>query len=67
MLFSVIKHSESGESTQEVEKNTHLRLVFPPTFLVLLLFPACSVTEQSIAKASSFVKLKVGGGRELFL
>ena len=33
MLCSVVKHLGSGDSTQEVERNTRLRLVFPPTLL----------------------------------
>ena len=33
MLCSVVKHLGSGKSTQEVGRNTRLRLVFPPTLL----------------------------------
>ena len=33
MLYSVVKHLGSGKSTQEVGRNTRLRLVFTPTLL----------------------------------
>ena len=48
MLCSVVKHLESGDSTQEVGRNTRLGLVFSP-------LPACFTTEQSTVKASLFV------------
>ena len=33
MLCSVVKHLGSSKSTQEVGRNTRLRLMFPPTLL----------------------------------
>ena len=56
VLCSVVKHLGSGDSTQEVGRNTHLRAHVPPyTSFVLSLLPACFTTKQSTVEASLFV------------
>ena len=54
---SVVKHLGhlgSGQSTQEVGRNTRLRLLFPPAYTSFVLQPLldCFKTEQSTVKAS---------------
>ena len=47
-------------NTQEVERNTGLRLVFPVTLLSCSSPPpACFTTEQSTVKASLFVNFHI--------
>ena len=65
VLCSVIMHSGSGESTQEVGENTR---VSPCTSFVLAPLPTCFITEESTVKAILFVKYrkssnKCGTGR----
>ena len=58
MLCSIIKHSGSGESTQEVGRNTHLSArVSPYTSFVFTPPLVCFITEQSTVEAFLFVKL----------
>ena len=53
VLCSVVKHLGSGWNTQEVGRNTRLRLVFP---LTLLSCPSRFITEQSTVETSLFIK-----------
>ena len=56
VLCAVVKNLGSGQSTQEVGRNTCLSLVFLPTSLVLWPLPASFTTKQSTVEASPFVK-----------
>ena len=54
---SVIKHSGSGESTQEVGRNARLSArVSPYTSFMLVPRPECFITEQSTVEAFLFAK-----------
>ena len=52
VLCSVIKHSGSGESTQEVGRNARLSArISPYTSFMLVPLPACFIPEQSTVEA----------------
>ena len=56
VLCSVIKHPGSGDSTQEVGRNTRLSVrVSPYTSFVLSPLPACFITEQSSSTVEAFL------------
>ena len=46
VLCSVVKHLGSGLSTQEVGRNTRLRLVFPPTLLLCSSRSLCALQQN---------------------
>ena len=57
VLCSVVKHLGSGNSTQEVGRNSGLRLVFLYTSFVLSPLPVCFKTEQSTVDKRLRIKI----------